>query len=125
MEHCRMEMSLIYAFKRNEKVQLISRVTLLKTEELSGGDSEVSTRSEEFRSLNEHDHLRTFPFTGLAFCGGFFCVCVIYSELQNTGCQEIRCRKTRSSGGEQVQLESLKRHGEFQSHPAPFFSTKG
>lgn len=64
-----------YAFKWNEllKVQLISRVRLLKSEEPSGGDSEVGTCAEEFCIINKHKHLpvaQTVPirrFTNLCF----------------------------------------------------------
>lgn len=92
-----------YPFKWNEllKVQLISRVRLVMAEELSGGDSEVGERSEEFRSINKHDHLpvaQTAAIHRSTFCG----FCVIYSELRNTGYQEVRCRKTQSSEGEQT-----------------------
>lgn len=118
-----------YAFKWNEllKAQLISRVRLLTAQELSGGDSEVGERAEEFRSVKKHDHLpvaQTVAIHRSTFCG----FCVIYSELRNTGYQEVCCRKTQSSGGEQTgRLEATREFEKTRSvpeSPCPFSAQK-
>lgn len=45
------------------------------------------------------------------------CFFSFYSEPQNAGDQQL---STRSGGGGQILLESLKRRGQCQSHPALF-----
>ena len=91
-----------------------SRVKLLKSEEPSGGDSKRRIPQHKWAWAPSCFLLRPLSFAGLLLCG----FCVIYSELQNTGHQELCCRKSRSSGGKHILRESLRRPGEDQSAPA-------
>lgn len=75
--------------ERDEKVQLISRARLLKVEELGGvtqrwGHAAKNSAVLTSTTTSEPSHSQVLRFVGF-LC---VCVCVIYSELQNTGCKE-------------------------------------
>lgn len=105
-----------YAFKWNEllKVQLLSRVRLLTSEEPSSCDSEVGARVEEFRSILL---LRPFPFTALRFV--VFVLFIVNSRtLATMNFTAEKPEAVELNTSHWRQLESLKRHGQCQSHPA-------
>lgn len=101
------------------KVQLISRARLLKSEELSAGDSEVGTRSEEFRSINKHEHLpvaQTGPIHRSTFCG-FVLFIVNCRTLATRNCAAEKPEAVEVNRSYWRLLKSLKRHGQCQLQP--------